>query len=292
MKTAEVAIEHVLTGVLALCAFLLPLLSGLNLPLGGLQQSEALVGVLGLAYLFGVVFDKLADTVLSPIEQRLRLRLASGFLEKGGARYAPDWTRQHLGDPFPQDVLEFSLRGEKNGRTDWIDSLRSRIRTSRGLAVLGLPAMMGLAIYLTANQFPPPGSWQLQPKDAVILNLLLLFTSVLLVSEIKVLKPIRTDKLADDQAGRDKQIRRATKLMFVSCSFYALMMINSLLTLTVIGARRSGLTPVVIVVVGVVMVSPLWVWYHITGTHMSFIYRKLPELMEAEKKAAAETDKS
>lgn len=30
MKTAEVAIEHVLTGILALCAFVLPFLSWLN----------------------------------------------------------------------------------------------------------------------------------------------------------------------------------------------------------------------------------------------------------------------
>jgi len=42
MKTAEVAVEHVLTGLLALCAFLLPLLSGLE----GSEQllkSEALI---------------------------------------------------------------------------------------------------------------------------------------------------------------------------------------------------------------------------------------------------------
>src|SRR5258705_12994449 len=107
MKTAEVAIEHVLTGVLALCAFLLPLLSGSSFN-ERMLESETLIGVLGMAYLFGVVFDKLADTVLSPIEQWLRLGLANEFLEENGPRYN--------GDPFPQDVLEYSLRGDKNGR--------------------------------------------------------------------------------------------------------------------------------------------------------------------------------
>ena len=60
MKTVEVAIEHVLAGVLALCAFVLPLFGGLNINPQFLQTG-ALIGVLGIAYLFGVVFDKVHE---------------------------------------------------------------------------------------------------------------------------------------------------------------------------------------------------------------------------------------
>ena len=67
MKTAEVAIKHVLAGLLSFCAFMWPLLSGFNVD-QKLLQSGAMLGVPGMAYMPGIVFDKLADTVLSPIE--------------------------------------------------------------------------------------------------------------------------------------------------------------------------------------------------------------------------------
>src|SRR5438034_6254538 len=139
MKTAEVAIEHILTGVLALCAFLLPFLSEFGIA-GKVLQNEVLVGALGVAYLFGVAFDRLADTILSSMEHYLRLSLADEYL--GNKKPTLD------GDPFPQDQLEFALRSQKSGRLEWMDSLRSRIRTSRGLCVLGAPAAMGLLIFL------------------------------------------------------------------------------------------------------------------------------------------------
>jgi len=304
MKTAEVAIEHVLTGVLALCAFLLPLLSGLSIN-ERMLKSEILVGVVGMAYLFGVVFDKLADTILSPIEQWLRLGLANEFLEKNGPRYDED--------PFPQDVLEYCLRGDKNGRVDWMDSLRSRIRTSRGLAVLGLPAAMGIAIYLTAG----PNSevrWSWWPHAAVALNLFLMFTAITILSVkspkndqkpgasddtktetsttnindsfLETLKPIRTNKLSDNQCIRKRQMQQATKRMVVYSACYFLMLINSAATLAMIAPLPKGFwaRAVILLSAALVIALPLWVWYRITETHMRFIYCKLPEVLDQEKR--------
>ncbi len=49
MKTAEVAIEHVLAGLLAISAFLLPFVSELPVALEPELDTKDVVGVLGLA---------------------------------------------------------------------------------------------------------------------------------------------------------------------------------------------------------------------------------------------------
>ena len=310
MKTAEVAIEHVLTGLLALCAFLLPLLSGLQVN-EKLIQSEALIGVLGLAYLFGVVFDRLADTLLSPIEQRLRLRLASESLKRNKA---------YRGDPFPQDFLEFSLRGEQNGRVDWMDSLRSRIRTSRGLAVFGFPAAMGIAIFFSAEPVSQV-RWYWWPHLAVAINLVLLSTATAVSSIrhlrarlrarrlkalktlkgskslpnpfrkslntkadelLKILKPVRTNELRDN-TKRTALMNRSTKRMLICSFFFLLMQINSAVTVaTLVTWPKQRLVIWLSIVLATAL--PLVVWYRITETHMNFIHRKLSELLDQEKR--------
>jgi len=144
-----------------LAHFLLPLLSGLELS-EQLLQSEALIGVLGLAYLLALFFDRLADTILSPIEQWLRLRLANRFLEK---RSLYCMATIH----FPQDILEYSLRGDKNGRVDWMDLCAA------GFAPVadwrsGAPGSDGIAIFRSVD----PGSqvrWSWWPHLAVAVNL-------------------------------------------------------------------------------------------------------------------------
>lgn len=277
MKTAEVAIEHVLTGVLALCAFLLPLLSGLDLK-ATTWPSEAFVGVLGMAYLFGVVFDRIADTILSPIEDWLRLRLAHKKFKK-----------RRGNDPFPQDLLEYSLRDGKEGRIDWIDSLRSRIRTCRGLAVLGLPAAMGVAIYLPVDVSHI--SWNWDPHGFVAVNLFLMFIAVVVsslsfkqVSALQILQPVRTDELSTADDIREDQVNRAKKRMLILSSFYFLMLLNSLITIARLAPLPEEVSASVIILLSAALVTalPLWVWYRITTTHLRFIYLKLRELESEE----------
>lgn len=269
MKTAEVAIEHVLAGVLALCAFVLPLFGGLNInPV--LLQSGALIGVLGIAYLLGVVFDKVADTLLSPLEDGLRLDQAN----KKKPRFN--------GDAFPQDALEFALRGEKGGRLEWIDSLRSRIRTARGLAVLGLPAALGIAIYLN-----PPGvddaiartslKW---PHLAIALNLLLIVSSVGL-SHVKGWKMPKTFELPEDDRERKKKMVEARKHMWIRSSLYLLMLFASALSMAIIAASQVNRYEIIAIGICGIVASllALWAWRRITKTYMSFIYQKLPSFL-------------
>jgi hypothetical protein len=274
MKTAEVAIEHVLTGVLALCAFILPLLNGAILTPEFLK-SEVLVGVLGLAYLFGIVFDKVADTLLGPMEHRLRLCQAIKNLKKYKLHYD--------GDPFPQDALEFSLRGGDSGRVEWMDSLRSRIRTSRGLAVLGLPAAMGIAIYLSfiGSRGAAQSERGWLPYLPVLANFLVMFSHFLL-SHHKRFKPIyKTKDLDFDETERMDQMKKDLKQMRRGTVFYGIVVITSATTLGVIALSPSAHYAFVSIwICGVaITVLSLCVWCRITRTYMEFLNNQLSDLI-------------
>ena len=272
MKTAEVAIEHVLAGVLALCAFVLPLFGGLNINPQFLQPG-ALIGVLGIAYLFGVVFDKVADTLLSPFEQCMRLQQPIKKLKEKLSSEV---------DPFPQGALEFALRGEKGGRLEWMDSLRSRIRIARGLAVLGLPATLGIAIYLN-----PPGmddaiagtslKW---PHLAIALNMFLIFISVR-ISHGKRWPMPKTFELHNE---RKKKMDKARKHMWIRASMYLLMLFASAVSMAIIAASRVNRYEIIpIGICGIVApLLALWTWHRITETYMSFVYQKLPSFLHEE----------
>jgi len=276
VNTAQVSIELVLAGILALCAFILPFWTGSDIS-KDLLQSNALIGILGVAYLFGVVFDKLADMILSPFEKFKRLQQADEYLS--------DHPR-YKGDPYPQNVLEFRLRKSKDGRLDWMDSLKSRIRTSRELAVLGLPAAMGIALYqnlsreCAAAQQVCPARWL---YVFIAINLALILIAVRRSSgESKIPK---TDRLKTDKKERAEQMNRARKNMSGESMVYILMMANSALAIAVAAASPSGGWGLAIFGLGGVITAllVLWTWNIITRTYMKFLAREMPELRKEAK---------
>ncbi len=204
MKTVEVAIEYILTGLLMLCAFGLPFARLYGFDSSSLGTgNERLVGVLGLAYLFGVVFDKIADTLLSPFEQWQRFRAANDRQNK---------ERCPTADGFPQDALEYRLRKEAGGHLEWMDSLRSRIRTTRGLAVWGLPAALGIALYQHSNPLHQ-SLWHPFPHLAIALNLLFIIVALLLSTLLQIVpsdptknKKLRENKPAEACSSTQSQI--------------------------------------------------------------------------------------
>ena len=271
MNTAQVSIELVLAGILALCAFALPFWTGSDIS-KDLLQSNALIGILGMAYLFGVVFDKLADTILSPLEKFNRLLQANEYLS--------DHPR-YKGDPYPQNVLEFRLRKSKDGRLDWMDSLKSRIRTSRELAVLGLPAAMGITVYQSVSkecasaQQACPARWL---YVFIAINLGLIFIAAWNSSgESKIPK---TDKVKTNKDQREGQMIQARKNMFRDSIVYYLMMANSALAIAVSAASHPGNWGLAIFGAGGMISSllALWTWNTITRTYMKFLAREMPEL--------------
>lgn len=268
MNTAEVAIEHVLAGILALCAFALPFFSRQQVS-GKFSQTWFIVAVVGAAYVFGVVFDRLADTILSPLEHYTRLKLVT-IPKKPLPSYR--------GDPFPQDLLEFSLRRADDGRLAWMDSLRSRIRTCRGLSVLGAPAAMGIAIF-----------WQWNNEDArlarlhgslIAVNLFLVVIPVL-AQVLFSLKPFEGFRLprTDELACRNKSISLLTHALALSSCYFAMLIYS--LTVTVVTLFASNSTRLAVWLCGVAVFALAFLaWSQITETYMKFVAREMPDLLQ------------
>lgn len=262
MKTAEVAIEHVLVGLLVLCAFLLPF--SMALIDSPWFQKEVLLGVLGVAYLVGVVCDKVADTILSFAEQVLRLEYADKNLKK---------QPEHTGDPFPQDVLENNIRRAGDGRLEWMDNLRTRIRVCRGLAVWGLPAVLGIVIFLAFS------TERHVKYDLIILpiaiNIVLVILSLWIVSSNKI---DRTDAV---KAGNNTALlSHARKQCRSNRSLYAWMLINSgIFSVLIIpySADQSQLALIGICGTAIVLLA-FWAWRRITKTYMSFLSQQMFEI--------------
>ncbi|MCC6297815.1 MAG: hypothetical protein IT314_00840 [Anaerolineales bacterium] len=257
MNTAQVSIELVLAGILALCAFVLPFFGGTAIS-RDLLQSEALIGLLGLAYLLGVIFDKLSDALLGPLEHILRLRQADAFLNQH--------EKFRGKDAYPQSHLEFRLRKADDGRLDWMNSLKSRIRTSREMAVLGLPATMGIAIFLTTAE-----DWML---IAVALNLLIFIASALLEGR---LTPIKTDALSKNKTTRREQMKIAERKTINASMPYYLLLAISIVTILAITLRAPGTSPILWIGAGGLTVSllALWACLRITRTYIKFVAREM-----------------
>jgi hypothetical protein len=93
---------------------------------------------LGVAYLLGILCDRLADTLTEDLERHHRLRFALAWpaLEgKARPRTEKDWK-----DPFPEDALRLAALRDRSAVVAWLDYHRSRVRLTRALAVF-LPAV-------------------------------------------------------------------------------------------------------------------------------------------------------
>jgi hypothetical protein len=156
VKTTEVFVEQVLIGALVLGAAALPWwpdAARLFVPDGVAGLGGGLAAV-GLAYLLGILCDRLADTLTEDLERHQRLRFALGWPTlRAVARPARegDWT-----DPFPEDALRLAVLRDSEPVVAWLDYHRSRVRLTRALAVF-LPAAAFAAVLGAARLAPPAG---------------------------------------------------------------------------------------------------------------------------------------
>lgn len=277
MKTAEVALEYILAGLLGLCAFALPFarLLGIDVSLGanGALDTGAIVGVLGVAYLLGVVFDRAADTLLSPFENELRIRTAVKQLERRGWKVA--------GDPFPVDRLLYRLREDAGGNYEWLQSLRSRIRTARELAVLGLPAVLGIAVHLLpCRAVSGPSTVS---HSAVAFNLILIVAAAA-VFQTGWCKAPKTYDLVHENSVEEvlSGAKRSRRMRGI---FYFLLLYSSFVGIAAVPVDycvQSKVAFPLSVPVGIVGTSmallAYMVWWRITKTYMKFVAQKLDDL--------------
>ena len=96
-------------------------------------------GVLGVAYLVGVVFDRFADTLLQGHAKHNRIR----FALKGRDSLSTPWA-----DVFPEDRLRIEVMLAGDAGAEWMGYLRSRMRLARAVTVFapGLTLSVMLAL--------------------------------------------------------------------------------------------------------------------------------------------------
>ncbi len=87
-----------------------------------------------------------------------------------------------------------------------MDSLASRIRTSRALAVLGFPAALGVAIYLSRGL--PDRRLEFQPEQVLALANLGLLVVALLLSKVAADKKIQpgTREVSEELRGAEQSV--------------------------------------------------------------------------------------
>src|SRR5205823_7763116 len=123
MKTTDLFVEQVLIGLLVLLAPGLAFLAGVRSFLAHNQEltKQLISGALlvAAAYLVGIVYDRVADTLLEDIEQHNRIR----------------YVRRHEDRPddFPETKYRMVVY-RTGGASTYAAYLRSRMRLSRALA--------------------------------------------------------------------------------------------------------------------------------------------------------------
>jgi hypothetical protein len=140
VKTTELYIEQVLVGSLVIAVLLLPWLPELIQSVKSLETAGAIIGGsawLGVSFMIGVPFDRLADTLTARMERFALLFAALG--SQLGERFPPDRpepSRKLAWDLFrADDQLIAALQWGAEPIADRIDYHRARIRISRALSV-------------------------------------------------------------------------------------------------------------------------------------------------------------
>jgi hypothetical protein len=134
MKTTELFVEQVLIGFFVIG--IVTLLASHGLPnidweTKTLKAVVLSTGLLVVAYLIGIVYDRCADTLLKDIDQHNRLR--AGLKDT-------DLTQSVTKDPFPEQDIRTKILAKASEMVEYANYLRSRMRLTRALATL-VPAL-------------------------------------------------------------------------------------------------------------------------------------------------------
>lgn len=157
MKTTELYIEQVIIGFLVLAIAALPWTREWTGHLGDINLAEGSV-LLGVAFLLGIPFDRLADTLSERLDRHHRLQFALDQWEGSTFPATKPDNEKLEKDLFAED--EYRLQGlrDEDAVVNWIEYHRSRIRLARALAVYG-PA---LTLSFTLSMRSDPGLSRLE----------------------------------------------------------------------------------------------------------------------------------
>jgi len=282
VKTTELYLEQVFIGFLIIAIGALPWLPDLWRSLEDIKAVVGIVGgsaALGLAFLIGIPFDRLADTLLERLDKRNRTELA---LTNAKGRYVSSDKSAQFPDLYPEDRLLIAGRRKAGPIVNSLDYHRSRIRLARALAVFG-PALTFIATLAVARweeteiRFVqlPVGLW-----FSVIVAAYLVW--MLLVFDVDDLPRTDDPKLLSDndslfEKGADHRIVKYNKSEMRAWHAETRSWIVPLLLLlasTVIGlATIRNHSTVLLTALGGAALTALcaWTWWRISSTYRTFL---------------------
>lgn len=250
MNTAEVAIEHVIAGILAAVVIVLPFVEPKQFEL--LKETPAAIAFLGGAYLLGVVTDKVFDTILGGVENLIRRKECKKRRDRitSPPAAAAEW--------FAQDMVEAAARRGADGGVQWMNHLRTRIRLTRTLAVLAPLIGIALARWLAPRW--AHGDW-VTPEEAPAWYVLLLPTAILVVGLVVA---VRLPEWRYD-APEELPWRIAARPLLVIAVFALLLTfvtVGLLPQREVVAAVSAGWT---------VAALAFWAWRRLMRTYLKFL---------------------
>jgi len=264
MKTTELFVEQTLTGFLVLTAAAAPFLTWETLAelpeeaKGGVDISSA-AGAIGAAYLLGVVFDRFADTLLERFNRWNRLLFAIELI-KDKKGISPD-------DPFPEDQLQIEVIHEGDEAWEWMDYLRSRIRTARAMTAY-VPALT-ISMTLAMGLRDSPAAIK-----AVLAMVVTAYVSAFLVSRVLEKSSQRLPKTYHLNTEADLQHARAMMTATKEPAFWLAVFLIALgIGLIPFGTSGPGRNAMgaVLATGGVLSAISAWVWWRTTVTFMQFL---------------------
>ncbi|MEA2874148.1 MAG: hypothetical protein QOH67_4124 [Hyphomicrobiales bacterium] len=267
MKTTELYLEQVLIGFLIIAIGALPWLPELWRSLEDIKAVVGIVGgsaALGLAFLIGIPFDRLADTLLDRLDARSRIELALGKL-KGRYKSQKEWDESlPFPDLYPEDRLLIAGRRRAGPIVDSLDYHRSRIRLARALAVFG-PALTFIATLAVAR-------WEEAEIRFVQLSPSLWLGVVVAAYLVWMLLVVSDDKLPRTNEPRilDEGGKPAWRVELRSWIVPLLLLLAS----TAMGlAAICNYPDVLLTALGGAALTILctWTWWRITSTYRLFL---------------------
>jgi hypothetical protein len=258
VNTTEIFVEQVLIGVLVLLIAALPFVSAIppDLP-DAFKIIGTAIGVVGVAYLLGIPFDRFADSLTSSLEKRIRLKLCLKRPLPGSE------------DPFPEDLLKIAVLQAESGTVAWAEYLRSRMRLTRAVAVFA----PGLTLSAMLATWPAPvHGWQVSSAQgwAVIgtLGMMSVIYAIAFLSALRAEKDLpRTSSLWD----RDPEQRTSTSFAWKSDPVPWMLLPFIAIGVVLAMNTRSELCTLIGVVGLLTTLLTGWSWARITKTYMTFL---------------------
>ncbi len=286
MKTTEIFVEQVLIGFMVLFMGILPFLPELKTWLGSSNSSDqdawkalsAGVVVVGAAYLIGILFDRMIDTLLQDLDEHHRARYVLSELP-----------REHKDDPFPEGEIRSRIMMANKGATvEWLEYLRTRIRLTRTLAVF-LPGLAVAAIHggvrIKLGGAPPVWVWGLMLVPGyIVFGCVLAFVKSWLsfkapkTYDRKCMKQYAKSRgYSPESEGKSKQVwSLLLDISFSSVVLTILVMMAAFLFLNPYGGVdlfvMAGRQWLLVAIAGLVLaVLSGWAWWRISQTFLRYL---------------------